>query len=267
MFSEIKFSFFKSILFLALMLTLLKGALAWGTIGHQVIANIAQDNLQPRAKIHVMELLSLENRKNLAEISIWADQHREEYPNMPDHMVRIPLDQIKYNEDRDCSVLMRKICVVKGIEQQVNLLRNENLVPLERLLALKMVVHLIGDIHQPLHASAKTGVPAILNNENYTMHGIWDTQSVTQFGLSASALSKKLEGNLPVVNQGKPEDWANESHAIALRHLKPFIDQTPKNTAIILPDNYLEIIAPEVELRLQQAGVRLGRILNNIFDN
>jgi len=241
-------------------------ALAWGTIGHRTIAYIAQDALTPRAKTRIFELLSLEKARNLADISMWADQHRKEHPELPSHGVGIPVNQEKYSERRDCSPA-KQLCVVKGLQQQIALLRDEKLPPPERLQALKMVIHFVGDIHQPLHAIQKTGAPAILNDEELTMHEIWDTQSVEQFGLSARPLSRQLESGSPVDTKGAPEDWANEGHALALRYFKPFLEQSAKGDPIMLPDDYLKTIAPVVRIRLRQAGMRLGNLLNSIFDH
>lgn len=240
--------------------------MAWGGLGHKVVAYIAQDSLTNRAKNQINELLALENHKNIVDISTWADKHREDFPEFPFHTVRIPLDASVYNTQRDCLSASR-LCVVIGLEQKINLLNDKKSSPQERLQALKLVVHFLGDIHQPLHASAKTGVPAVLYGQNLTMHAIWDSQSVDQFGMTPRPLSKQLEINLPNVVQGTPEDWANEGHQIALGYFKPLLDNTPKGQPIKLQDDYLRSIAPVVRLRLQEAGVRLGRILNSIFDH
>lgn len=240
-------------------------AVAWGSIGHKTIAYIAQDELTPQAKKQVMELLALENKKNMADVAMWADKYRKQYPELPDHMVRIPLDKNAYDAQRDCPP-SQKLCVVQGVEQQLALLREKKLPPSKRLQALKMVVHFFGDIHQPLHTSAKTGVSAILNGQHLTMHHIWDTESVAQFGLEPRQLANQLETNLPNVAQETPEIWVNEGHEIARRYFKPLLDRMPKGRPIILPDDYLQTIAPVVQLRLQQAGIRLGRALNEIFD-
>lgn len=238
---------------------------AWGVFGHRVVAYIAEDSLTLDAKNNISKLLALENTMTLARVAMWADKHRAEHPELPDHMVRIPLNKAIYNEGRDCPA-EKQTCVVRGLKQQIQILKDHSFSDEERLQALKLVVHFLGDIHQPLHASEKTGTPAVLNGQNLTMHGIWDTQSVGQFGLNPKPLSKKLEEDFPNVLQGTPEDWVNEGHEIALKYFKPLLDKKEKGQPIILPDDYLQTIAPIIELRLQQAGVRLGRVLNEIFD-
>lgn len=239
-------------------------AMAWGTVGHKTIAYIAQDSLTPTAKKHVLELLSQEGAKVLTDVAMWPDQHRKEYPALPGHMVRIPLSRNSYDVQRDCR--SKKLCVVEGLKQQIDLLSNRELPPAEHLQALKLVAHLVGDIHQPLHASTNTGTVAVMNGKKLTMHGLWDTQSVMQFRLTSRKLARQLEKNLPEVQQGTPEVWANESHEIAVRYFKPLLDNKLKGEPIAVPDDYLQTIAPVVKLRLQQGGVRLGRILNTIFD-
>jgi len=239
-------------------------AMAWGTVGHKTIAYIAQDSLTPMAKMRLLELLSQEGVKSLTDVVMWPDQHRKEYPELPGHMVRIPLNRDSYDAKRDCR--SKKLCVVEGLKQQIDLLSNKHLSAAERLQALKLVAHLVGDIHQPLHASTNTGTAAVMNGKKLTMHGLWDTQSVMQFRLTSRKLARQLKTNLPEVQQGTPEIWANEGHEIAMRYFKPLLDNKIKGEPIAVPDDYLQTIAPVVRLRLQQGGVRLGKILNAIFD-
>lgn len=246
-----------------------EATMAWGSTGHRTIAYIAQDMLSAQAKKQVNELLVLEGAESLADISVWADKIRKERRDLPSHTVQIPLNEKDYDSQRDCEK-RKKTCVVKGIEEQIDLLSERELAPEKRLEALKLVVHLIGDIHQPLHASSQTMIPAIYKGKPYKihgMHGIWDTESVMQFNMKPRQLATALEKEIPEIEQGTPEQWANESHALAIQYYKPLVDKNTRGQPIVVSDEYLRSIGPVVRLRLQQSGVRLGRLLNSIFSN
>lgn len=247
-----------------LLITISNVSMAWGTIGHKTIAYIAQDNLTEKAKKNILDLLALENRKNLVEIALWADKNRR--PDLPYHTVRIPLSQKSYDEQRDCFT-RKRICIVKGLQEQISILEEPLYPPSRRLEALKLVVHFLGDIHQPLHASNLTGTVAILSGERLTMHKLWDTKIVNRFGMNYRKLAKYLEIDMPDISQGTPIDWANESHEIAIQYFKPLLNENSSEKPIALSEDYMETIEPVVRLRLQKAGIRLGRLLNSIFDH
>ncbi len=111
----------------------------------------------------------------LADISTWADDIHHSRPNTgPWHYVNIPRGAAGYNAQRDC----RHGCVVSAIEQSLRLLQDrskDRSVPQE---ALKWLVHLVADVHQPLHAIAdnRGGNDAIVrfNGRQTNLHRLWD---------------------------------------------------------------------------------------------
>ena len=122
-------------------------AYAWGPQGHQVIALLAEQQLTPKAKEQVQKLLALEPGETLASISTWADEHRNP-TTAAWHYVNFPKNTCTYGVQRDCP---DGDCVVEAINRQLAILASK--APDEkRLNALKYVVHLVADIHQPLHA-------------------------------------------------------------------------------------------------------------------
>jgi hypothetical protein len=120
---------------------------AWGTEGHQVIASLAERQLTPAARAEVNSLLALEPGETLVSISTWADEHRSPQ-TAAWHYVNFPRDSCTYDANRDCPVGK---CVIEAINRQADILRSS--APDEkRLTALKYLVHLVADVHQPLHA-------------------------------------------------------------------------------------------------------------------
>jgi len=121
--------------------------LAWGTQGHQVIALIAEQQLTPKATELVRKLLALEPGATLASISTWADEHRNP-ATAPWHHINFPQNSCTYDAACDCP---DGNCVVAAIDKQLDVLAS-NAPEEKRLTALKYVVHLVADVHQPLHA-------------------------------------------------------------------------------------------------------------------
>ena len=135
---------------LALGLSLMLGsaaAHAWGSQGHQVIAGLALAQLTPKARAEVDRLLSLEPGETLVSVSTWADEHKN--PSTARwHYVNFPRDSCSFDSARDCP---DGKCLIAAIEQQTAVLASS--VPDEkRINALKYLVHLVGDVYQPLHA-------------------------------------------------------------------------------------------------------------------
>jgi hypothetical protein len=137
--------FRRSLLIILWLLT--STAHAWGTQGHQVIANLAYAQLTSKAKAEVDRLLALEPGATLASISTWADETRNK-TSASWHYVNFPRDTCTYDPARDCPDGQ---CVVCAIDEQLAILAS-NTTDEKRLVALKYVVHLVADIHQPLHA-------------------------------------------------------------------------------------------------------------------
>jgi hypothetical protein len=122
-------------------------ALSWGAEGHQVIAKLAESQLTPKALSAVNRLLAMEPDATLASISTWADEHRNP-ATAPWHYVNFPRGDCTYAADRDCP---EGKCVVGDINRQAEVLAS-NAPDEKKLLALKYVIHFVGDVHQPLHA-------------------------------------------------------------------------------------------------------------------
>lgn len=240
---------------------------AWGNEGHRTIALIAEAELAPKTRIQIQQLLALEDSKSMADVASWADEIRGSEPGLLSHAVRIPFNATQYNPVRDCNRKGR--CVVYGITSSGEQLADDHTPPLERLRALKFLIHFVGDVHQPLHAIKQTGqMRAQWGRHTWTLHKIWDTILVRSLKRSPEELAQDLLNN-PIYNhvqQGSPEQWAMESHDTA----RNFIYHGDKRLAksketITLPDDYRQDSAPIAKERLAAAGIRLGRLLNELL--
>ncbi|NCV39758.1 MAG: endonuclease, partial [Betaproteobacteria bacterium] len=158
---------------------------AWGFELHELIARQAQAMLSQQAKTMLESLLAQEEGASLPSISTWADKHRE-FPTATWHYVNFPKGQCQYEQARDCP---EGHCVIEAFAQQLKLLQTSK-DPTEQLRALKFVVHLISDVHQPLHAAwgedrggNRFQLQAFGRGSN--LHAFWD-----------STLARQAEGGL-----------------------------------------------------------------------
>ncbi len=236
---------------------LTSAAHAWGTQGHQVIASLAQAQLTARAKAEIDKLLVLEPGESLSSISTWADEHRNP-TTAAWHYVNFPKNSCTYDAARDCP---DGNCVVAAIDRQIEVLKSDA-PPEKRLTALKYVVHLVADIHQPLHAGYAEDrggnsyqLQAFMRGSN--LHALWDVGLIKNLDLSNEALAARLLAKPVKGGTFNAAGVAEESCRIV-------------GTPGFYPDRkvdvpYIEQFTPLMEGRLVAAGARLAAVLNGVW--
>lgn len=231
-------------------------AWAWSAAGHRLIAELAQRQLTPAAAVQVAGLLSIEPDATMSSVSTWADEVRRP-GTAPWHYVNLPKGECNYRRERDCP---DGRCVVAAITAQLAVLKS-SAPDTERLVALKWVVHLVGDIHQPLHvglASDKGGnlfqVRAFGRGSN--LHAVWDGELIRRRAGGLSRLLQDAAAASPSSSHvADPARWANESCAV-------------RSAAGFYPDGrvvgpaYAEQWDRALVAQLALAGRRLAEVLN-----
>ena len=257
---------------IVLLLASLVDAIAWGYTGHRVIAEIAEQFLEPETARQVRDLLAIENVTTLADVSTWADQIRVQRPETaPWHYVNIPVhapegDPDGYDAARDCP---NGACVVAKIGQFARVLADRKVPERQRLEALKYLVHFIGDVHQPLHASNNhdrggNEVPVTFMERQTNLHAVWDSGIIEpavkgdERGYAMQLTRRITQAELSQWSQGDPISWANESHDAATSAVYGELQH-----AGALPDSYETQALPIVNKQLERAGVRLAKVLND----
>ncbi len=232
-------------------------AAAWGTQGHQVVAAMAWELLQPATRAEVNRLLTLEPGETLESLSTWADEHRNPATG-PWHYVNFPRGNCHYDPERDCP---DGNCVVAAIERERAIwasTANDK----ARLKALKYLIHLVADIHQPLHAGYRDDrggnqfqLRAFMRGSN--LHAVWDSGLLRQLDLDNAALVVLLE-KVPangVKLQASMAEAAEEScRLVATSGFYPpdQVDQT-----------YAKQMSPVMQARLATAARRLAWMLES----
>jgi hypothetical protein len=234
---------------------------AWGTTGHQIIAELAQRKLSAAAEKQVTTLL---HGATLASVASWADDVRNSRPETARwHFVDIPRQATGYDARRDCVPEAQGDCVIAAIERFKRVLADEQRPEPERAEALKFIVHFVGDLHQPLHCiddhdRGGNGVQVTLFGQRTNLHAVWDSGLIGHAGLTAAAYATRLEA-VDVDAGGTPISWAEEAHRTAIDHayLIP-VDHD-------LEETYYDANRPIIDVQLARAGARLARLLNEIL--
>jgi hypothetical protein len=231
-------------------------AWAWGCEGHQVVALIAERNLTPHALAMVMQILRdgpidpnlSRNCKEggtdpMADASTWPDDIRTLRPETPPwHYLDIPLGTSHQDIAKFCP--LPESCVTQAINDQLAILRSPDIDPQKRADALRFLIHFVGDLHQPLHATTNNdqggncvpvaffdALPQPRNSqmESYApnLHGVWDTNILERAtkGKTVDQVAADLEEsyrNKIVRWQEAPANidaWAWESFKLAKKQV------------------------------------------------
>lgn len=255
-----------SLLSATLLILLTSPAIAWGPTGHRVVAKVAENHLSPQAAAAVKKLLSPDT---LIEAANWPDEIRSDPAWLhagPFHFISIPDGQTYQRHSREPDQDPRDI--VEAIEHFQLVLKNGSARRSQRADALRWIVHLIGDIHQPLHvgrAEDKGGndIPAVWHGELTNMHQIWDEDLIDTTRLSYSEFAKSIDTasaeEIRVWQSSTLITWMNESQG----HRNEAYKVPGMRTADSYRYSYVNL--PLVRKRLQQAGVRVAGTLNEIF--
>jgi nuclease S1 len=238
-------------------------ALAWDDKGHQIIGALAWLKLSEGVKRQVLALLP-ESSKDpdgpLAAVSTWADRQKVVYREQVRwHFVSIPLSQQSFDWNRDCA---NKNCIVFQLDEKKKVLQYGKFRQ-ERAEALMYVVHLVGDIHQPLHCADNNDrggntVQVKFRGQATDLHKVWDYDMIEASPLSVSDYARKLLST-PAEKGYWIEDWANDSHRIA----QTYVYAIPYDRE--LGNTYYQRNLPILEQQLAKASEKLVQILDDVF--
>jgi len=240
-------------------------AWAWGPQGHEVVALIAGKHLAGPARAEASRLLG--GGAGMVHDSNWADEIRDRRRDTSSwHYVDIPLAARSYDPRRDCR---RGDCVVAQIEKDAALLANRRLGDSARREALRFLIHLTADLHQPLHAEDNDDrggnqIRVSIGRQRATLHRVWDGEVVEALGRDTSGIAGRIDQSLSPQerkswSQGTPAQWANEAHAIARDRIYPPLQGRYE---LRLPRDYALRQAEITRMQLAKAGLRLAFLLN-----
>lgn len=242
-------------------------AFAWGWKGHKVIALIAEKHLSGTARAAVLGLLAEEGHKSMADVATWADHVRIlPIPIPPTHTVSMPLDDSKYDPERDCR---EHRCAIAALDADVAILKDPSSNKDVKLEAMKYLIHLVGDLHQPMHTTKdkRLQLKVVLDGKEQTLHEVWDTAIYESKHLDTAQLVDEVERTAPAYQSDKSGfgDWAAEGRDIARDTILPQVIAAGPASPMQLGSDYTERNWPIVRDRLYVAGRRLADLLNDIY--
>lgn len=253
-------------------------ALAWGKTGHRVVAAIADTQLSGLARANIEQILG--RGESLDEAANWPDEMRaapgEFWQKTATPWHYVTLNGTVYDHappEGDA---------LEALGRFTKTLQDPNASRADKQLALRFVIHIVGDLHQPLHVGkccdrGGNDVKVSWFGKPTNLHAVWDSQLVDDEQLSFSELAAKLERHISPEDVVKwwdvnPRDWISESAEIRDSLYppppKPVKGKKRRKRPAPLPDlsySYVYKFTPVMERRLSQGGIHLAAYLNAIF--
>lgn len=257
----------------------------WGPTGHRIVGEIAQKEISP--KVYGIIRLLLDD-ESLAQVSTWADEIKSDPENYRHtfswHYMTWPTGQDEYEYHGEGELL-------QSIQDNLSILKNETKPKEERAIALKFLVHLVGDLHQPLHVGNGQDMggntcQVIFHGERTSLHALWDEKLIEKTLLSYTEYVEFLMEKRKSLKGSEMEneilDWARESRTLRDQIYpeevdKPKVKKSLKqdycrrdldHTDSELPKlgyKYSYQFREDMERRLLLGGIRLGALLNEAF--
>lgn len=235
----------------------------WGPTGHRTTGKIAENHLTKRAKKKIDELLKGES---LAFVSTYGDEIKSDrkYDKFYTwHYVNMPLgSQYKDTEKNP------KGDLVTGINTCVSILKDKNSSNKDKAFYLRMLVHLIGDLHQPMHIGQKEDkggntIQVQWFGKGTNLHRVWDQNMIEEWNMSYLELANNAEylskAQVKAIQNGTVIDWVHDTHKLSK------IAYESVETGENLKYHYSYNHFGTVRKQLQKGGIRLAKLLNDIF--
>lgn len=254
-------------------------ALWWGANGHRITGEIAERHLTDAARAALDALIG---DTSLAQVSTWADEIRSNpawdyaapwhYINVDDSLAHYPTGQQRY----EAATARSRGNIIEAMKYFETLLKQSG-DPATKAVALKFLVHFVGDLHQPLHVGrggdlGGNRVTVHWFGEETNLHSVWDTKLIASQDLSFTEFVDFVDhtpaATVAAWQQSTCIDWMNESFDLRARvyGLEDPGESTDEEGHLNLRYGYVYRTMPTVMQRLAQGGIRLAGLLNAVFD-
>ena len=260
-----------------------------------MVGDIAARYLTPKTRAQVSELLKNDRladgepsgRRTLGDVASWADEIKDfEWGRRRGSW---HYDDIALCGSADYARYCRSgRCASAQLARQIEVLGDPLARPRARNEALKWIVHLVGDIHQPLHAAnrgdrggnvVQVSFFGARDNPPYgtlNLHAVWDVHLLSRLvadrgGEGAFVSAPIAESDRRAWEQGSIPDWIAESHVLARDRVYAPLRLASCGDRVAgvveIGDAYYAGAAPVIDLQIRKAGVRLARVLNGALGN
>jgi hypothetical protein len=249
----------KNILFVILLSSLCNFCMAWGADGHKLVAKIAYSQVNAAIKDSLAKYL---NGASIEDAAVWMDEIKSDKSydfQKPWHYVNIDKG-VDYKQSDTGNI-------VWAINHVIGELKERQKYSKEKIaIDLKILIHLLGDLHQPLHCGyardqGGNTITVYYDAASTNLHRVWDTEIIRDEVLGQnvdwSKLSHFTPEELKRIRKIDIIAWMNESRAL----LDTVYDFKGDN----LSSKYARKNAPIIERQLLVGGLRLAAILKDIF--
>jgi hypothetical protein len=245
-------------------------AMCWGQLGHRIVAEIADGYLTAKTKIEIKKILGNES---IAMASNWGDFIKSDstfkyldtwhYINFEKNLTYTQLKEVL---KKDTGKINDAYAAITFLAKE---LKKKSLKLEKKKMYLKLLIHFVGDIHQPLHVSpvGTTGgndVKVQWFGQSSNLHRIWDSELIEQQQLSYTEYAAYLNHTTAAQRkkwQAEPiSKWLYDSYILA-QNLHNEITET--NPRLGYTYNYDHINT--LEEQMLKGGVHLAGLLNEIF--
>lgn len=238
---------------------------AWGRLGHDAIAYIAERHLTPKAKENIERYL---DNHSIVYYANWADMVRW----TPQYNYSTKWHASNIDAEGNYIPATKRDGVV-GLKIILDNLNNHKSLP-DSVVAdnIKLLTHFVGDMHCPGHAFYdgydQKGIKFTIDGKKTEAHGFWDQHCInhhewkfTEFG---QQLDRYTEDQIKEMSQGTPEEWVGESG----KAIKGTYGWFENGKEYNRPETFAFQLEAEkiAHKRIVYAGYRLARLLNEIFD-
>lgn len=258
----------------AIMLLDTVSAYAWGSKGHDVVAAIAEQNLTRKAKKNISKLL---DGKSIVYYSSWMDniQNSPYWENGYNKTKTWHYANVDKGETYETMKKEPAGDVVNGLEMLTDQLMNnyDNLTDSMRVDYLKMIVHMVGDLHCPMHAGRLSdrggnGTKVMWFRNETSLHSVWDSKMIDSartwsYSEWCEHLDRKDRKYIKNITKGDYEDWFMKTVEEAAK-LYDYVESTGEIVPM-LSYQFVYDFSPLLEEQLTNAGYRLAYVLNEIF--
>jgi hypothetical protein len=259
---------FRKLFFIALFFYLPITSMAWGLLGHRVVAEIAQGYLSPKAKAAIKSIFG---DSTMALNANWADFIKSD----PSYKYLDAWHYVDFKAGMSCDDVKKYLSTDTAVDAYVKInflvkeLKSKKLDKEKQKMYLRLLIHIVGDIHQPFHSGHEEDlggnkVSVLWFGQKTNLHSVWDTKLVEDQSLSYTEYVKAI--NFTTLKQRQTwqkqsiADWICDTHSIA-------------------ENLYLEIKEPDQKLsyryifdhiatanqQMLKGGVHLAGLLNEIF--
>ncbi|MBW8685907.1 S1/P1 nuclease [Chitinophaga sp. B61] len=243
---------------------------AWGVTGHRVVAEIASNHLTPKARKAIAALLG---PQSMALVANWPDfiksdtTHKYDhtskwhYLDFPANSTRVQFDEVIKSHATGDNLYAQTEALIKQLKDPA--VSKE-----DKVFALTFLIHLVGDMHQPLHIGRDEDqggnkIQVMWFDKQSNLHRVWDEQLIEFQQLSYTEYTRALDtanaAEIRKLQRGSIADWMFESNQLSNK----VYALTHNNDKLSYRYNYWFIA--DLNSQLLKGGLRLAAILNQIY--